>query len=108
MLPTIDAALRSDAERTTIARDLRRLRIRRLPGKMLREEFIEPLRLSPAKAANRLGIATIHLDEAALGKRRITADTDLRLSRPLKASPRFWMRLQADWDLWRTVERAAS
>jgi addiction module HigA family antidote len=43
-----------------------------------------------------------------LGKRRITADTALRLSRLLKTSPQFWMRLQADWDVHRATERTAS
>ena len=41
-------------------------------------------------------------------KRRITPDTALRLARLLKTSPQFWMRLQADWDLHRATERAAS
>ena len=73
---------------------------------MLREEF--PLGLQQAQVAERLGISANRLNEVVLGKRWITADTALRLSRLLKTSPQFWMRLQADWDLHRAAERAAS
>ena len=78
------------------------------PGEMLLEEFLKPLGLRQTEAARRLGISANRLNEVVLGKRRITADTALRLSRLLKTSPQFWMRLQADWDLHRTTERAAS
>ena len=78
------------------------------PGEMLLEEFLEPLGLRQAEAAERLGISLNRLNEVVLGKRRITADTALRLSKLLKTSPQFWMRLQADWDLHTAVERAAS
>ena len=47
------------------------------------------------------------LYEIVLGKRGITADTALRLSRFLKTSPQMWMHLQADWDLQQAVRRAA-
>ena len=78
------------------------------PGEMLLEEFLKPLGLQQAQAAERLGISANRLNEVVLGKRRITADTALRLSRLLETSPQFWMRLQADWDLHRAAERAAS
>ena len=78
------------------------------PGEMLLEEFLKPLGLQQAQAAERLGISANRLNEVVLGKRRITADTALRLSRLLKTTPQFWMRLQADWDLHRAAERAAS
>ena len=78
------------------------------PGEMLLEEFLKPLGLRQAQAAKQLGISANRLNEVVLGKRRITADTGLRLSRLLKTSPQFWMRLQADWDLQRATERAAS
>ena len=78
------------------------------PGEMLLEEFLKPLGLRQADAAQRLGISANRLNEVVLGKRRITADTALRLSRLLKTSPQFWMRLQADWDLHRTAQRTAS
>ena len=78
------------------------------PGEMLLEEFLKPLGLRQAEAAERLGISANRLNEVVLGKRRITEDTALRLSRMLNTSPQFWMRLQADWDLHRAVRQAAS
>ena len=72
------------------------------------EEFLKPLGLQQVQAAERLGISANRLNEVVLGKRRITADTALRLSRLLKTSPQLWMRLQADWDLHKATERAAS
>ena len=74
------------------------------PGEMLLEEFLKPLGLGQTQAAKQLGISANRLNEVVLGKRRITADTALRLSRLLKTSPQFWMRLQADWDLQRETE----
>ena len=73
------------------------------PEEILLEEFLEPLGIGRSEAAKRLGISANRLDEVVQGKRRITADTALRLSRLLQTSPRFWMRLQADWDLHRAV-----
>ncbi|HEV8131613.1 MAG TPA: HigA family addiction module antitoxin [Acidobacteriota bacterium] len=55
--------------------------------------------------ARRLGISLNRLNEIVLGKRGITADTALRLARFLKTSPQFWMRLQADWDLHKAIQR---
>ena len=78
------------------------------PGEMLLEEFLKPLGLDRADAARRMGISTTRLNEVVMGKRRVTVDTALRLSRLLKTSPQFWMRLQADWDVHRAVARVAS
>jgi len=78
------------------------------PGEILLEEFLQPLGLQQAEAAERLGISASRLNEVVLGKRRITADTALRLSRVLNTSPRFWMRLQTDWDLRLAARRAVS
>jgi addiction module HigA family antidote len=64
--------------------------------------------IGQAAAAKKLGISLNRLNEIILGKRAITADTALRLARWLKTSPQFWMRLQADWELRRAIERAAS
>jgi antitoxin HigA-1 len=77
------------------------------PGEMLLEEFLKPLGLGQVEAARRLGISLNRLNEIVLGKRGITADTALRLGRFLKTSPQFWMRLQADWELHRALEREA-
>ena len=74
---------------------------------MLLEEYLKPLGVSQVEGARRLGISLNRLNEIVLGKRGITADTALRLARLLKASPQFWMRLQADWDLHQALQRAA-
>ena len=78
------------------------------PGEILREEFLEPLGIEQLEAAKRIGVSLNRLNEIILGKRGISADTALRLARLLKTSPQFWMRLQADWDLHRAIQRAAS
>ena len=77
------------------------------PGEILLEEFLKPLGLGQVKAAARLGISLNRLNEIVLGKRGITADTALRLSRLLRTSPQLWMRLQADWDLHQAMQREA-
>ena len=77
------------------------------PGEILLEEFLKPLGLGQVKAAEQLGISLNRLNEVILGKRGITADTALRLSRLLKTSPQLWMRLQADWDLHEAMRREA-
>jgi addiction module HigA family antidote len=75
------------------------------PGEILLEEFLKPLDIGQADAARRLGVSLNRLNEIILGKRGISADTALRLSRLLKTSPQFWMRLQADWDLHQAMDR---
>ena len=70
------------------------------PGEMLREEFLEPLALSQAEAARRMGISTNRLNELVLGKRGVTAATALRLADLLGTSPEFWLNLPTAWDLW--------
>src|SRR4051794_22586396 len=77
------------------------------PGEVLLEEFLKPLGVGQAEAARRLGVSLNRLNEIALGKRAITADTALRLAQLLETSPQFWMRLQADWDLHQAIERAS-
>ena len=75
------------------------------PGEILLEEYFKPLGLGQVQAAARLGISLNRLNVIVLGKRGITADTALRLSRLLKTSPQLWMRLQADWDLHQALQR---
>lgn len=91
----------------TIVRDRNWMGPAMSPGEMLLHEFLEPLGLQRPEAAQRLGISANHLNEVVLGKRRITPDTAIRLSRFLTTSPEFWIRLQADWDLQRTARRVA-
>ena len=75
------------------------------PGEMLLEEYLKPLAVGQVEAARQLGVSLNRLNEIVLGKRGITADTALRLSRLLKTSPQLWMRLQADWDLHQALQR---
>ena len=75
------------------------------PGEILLEEYLKPLGVGQLEAARRLGISLNRLNEIVLGKRGITADTALRLSRLLKTSPQLWMRLQPDWDLHQAMIR---
>ncbi len=75
------------------------------PGEILLEEYLKPLGLGQVEAARRLGISLNRLNEIVLGKRAITADTALRLGRIFKTSAQLWMRLQADWDLHRALQR---
>lgn len=80
------------------------------PGEMLLEEFIRPLGVSQSALATRLGISFPRLNEVIRGKRSVTADTALRLSRVVGMSADFWLGLQQDWDLWharRTAQAAA-
>ena len=80
------------------------------PGEILLEEYLKPMGIGQVEAARRLGISLNRVNEIVLGKRGITADTALRLSRLLKTSPQLWMRLQADWDVHQAMvrEREAS
>jgi antitoxin HigA-1 len=74
-------------------------------GEILLEEYLKPLGVGQLEAAKRLGISLNRLNEIVLGKRGITADTALRLARFLKTSPQLWMRLQADWDLSKAMQK---
>jgi addiction module HigA family antidote len=69
------------------------------PGEVLLEEFLKPKSLSQNRLAIGIGVHARRINEIVLGKRRITADTALRLSRFFGNSPQFWMGLQSDYDL---------
>jgi len=68
------------------------------PGEILKEEFLEPLGISQYKLAKTIGVQPIRIGEICAGRRSITANTALRLSRALGTSPGFWLGLQADYD----------
>jgi len=69
------------------------------PGEVLLEEFLKPMGLSQNKVAIEIGVHPRRINEIVLGKRRITADTALRLARYFGISPQFWLGLQNDYDL---------
>ncbi len=73
------------------------------PGEMLFEEFVKPLGLTQAERARCLGVSYPRLDEIIKGRRSVTPDTALRLSRVLGMSADFWLGLQQDWDLWHAM-----
>ncbi len=69
------------------------------PGEILLEEFLRPMGISQNRIAREVGVPPRRINEIVLGKRAITADTALRLSRYFAMSEGFWMGLQADFDL---------
>ena len=69
------------------------------PGEILLEEFLKPMELSQTALANAIGVPPRRINEIVLGKRAVTADTDLRLARYFGMSEGFFLGLQADHDL---------
>lgn len=69
------------------------------PGEVLLEEFLKPLGVSQNQLALAIRVPARRINEIVHGKRRITADTALRLARYFKVSPQFWLGLQMDYDL---------
>ncbi len=69
------------------------------PGEILMEEFLKPLAISQYKLAKDINVPARRINEIVHGKRSITADTALRLSRYFNLSERFWLNLQARYDL---------
>jgi len=69
------------------------------PGEVLLEEFLIPMEISQNALARAAAVPPRRINEIVLGKRGVTADTALRLARALGTSERFWLGLQADYDL---------
>ena len=69
------------------------------PGEVLLEEFLRPLGISQYRLARAIGVPPRRINEIVHGKRAISPDTALRLSRALGTSDRFWMNLQTRYDL---------
>jgi antitoxin HigA-1 len=69
------------------------------PGEILLEEFLQPLGVSQYQLAKAVVVPARRINEIVHGQRRITADTALRLSRYFGTSERFWLNLQARYDL---------
>ena len=69
------------------------------PGEILMEEFLKPLDISQYRLAKDISVPARRINEIVHGKRSITADTALRLSRYFGLSDRFWLNLQARYDL---------
>ena len=73
------------------------------PGEILREEFLDPMGISQYRLARDINVDPRRINAIIQGKRAITADTALRLAMYFDTSERFWLNLQAQYDL--EVER---
>jgi len=69
------------------------------PGEVLSEEFLKPLSISAYRLSKDIGIPQTRISAILKGRRRITADTALRLSKYFGNSAKFWLGLQDDFDL---------
>ncbi|MBD7924172.1 virulence associated protein [Xanthomonas sp. GW] len=69
------------------------------PGEVLLEEFLIPLGISQNALARAAGVPPRRINEIVLGKRSVSADSAIRLAAALGTSERFWLGLQADYDL---------
>ena len=77
------------------------------PGEILLEEFLKPMGISQYRVAKEINVSPRRINEIVHGKRSISADTALRLSRYFGLSERFWMNLQSRYDLEREKDRLA-
>ncbi len=75
------------------------------PGALLREDFLEPLGVTPYRLAKDIGVPLTRITAILAGRRSVTADTGLRLDRYFGLSQGYWLGLQHDYDL-RRVRKA--
>src|SRR5512136_893611 len=75
------------------------------PGEILMEEFLKPLGISQYRLAKDIHVPARRINEIVHGKRSISADTALRMSRYFNLSERFWLNLQARYDLEREKDK---
>jgi len=69
------------------------------PGNVLKKEFLIPYAITAYRLSKDIGIPQTRISQIVLGKRRITADTALRLSKYFGTTPQFWLGLQNDYDI---------
>ncbi len=69
------------------------------PGEILMEEFLKPMEISQYRLAKDINVPARRINEIVQGKRSVTPDTALRLSKYFGLSERFWINLQARYDL---------
>jgi len=75
------------------------------PGEILLEEFIKPLKITAYRLAKDTGMPATRVSQILKGKRKITADTALRLSKYFGNSADFWMGIQDEFDLREEVKK---
>jgi len=78
------------------------------PGEVLLQEYLEPFGISQHRLAVAVGVPPRRINEIVHGKRRISADTALRLARYFGTTERFWLNLQSRYDLEVERDRIAS
>lgn len=69
------------------------------PGEILREEFLEPMKISVYTLAQAIKVPRSRVNDVVLGRRGITTDTAFRLARYFGMTPEFWINLQARYDI---------
>jgi addiction module HigA family antidote len=74
------------------------------PGEVLKEEFLDPMGITPYALAKGIFVDPPRIDAIIKGRRRITADTAARLSRFFGTTPGFWMNMQSRYDIEKLVE----
>jgi addiction module HigA family antidote len=77
------------------------------PGEILNEEFLQPMGVTQYRLAKEIGVPARRINEIVLGKRSISANTALRLSRYFALSEQFWLNLQTRYDLEMEKDRLA-
>jgi len=76
------------------------------PGELLREDFLEPMGITPYRLAEDIGVRHTRVYEILRGERSVTADTALRLSRYFGMSEDYWLNVQSHYDLEVEKDRA--
>lgn len=77
------------------------------PGQILLEEFLKPMGITQYRLAKEIGVPQRRIGEIVAGKRAVTVDTGLRLSRYFGTSDEFWSGLQLDYDRAQTKDKIA-
>lgn len=78
------------------------------PGEMLLEEFLKPMGMTQTELADRIHVSYPRINEIINGRRGVTPDTALRLSRLFGTSAEFWLNGQRNWDLWHALHSEAA
>ena len=77
------------------------------PGRMLLEEFLEPIGMTQVELANRIKVSYPRVNEIVNGKRGISPSFAIVLESALGTSAEMWVRMQAEYDLWEARQRVA-
>lgn len=92
--------MRSKSSTTTRNRTTRGRKLPPVPpGEVLQEEFLAPLEITQYRLAKDIGVPPRRINEIIQGTRAVTADTAIRLARYFQTSDRFWLNLQAQYDI---------